>query len=145
MVLPETSNLPETTPAAGSKSSAGCRPSSKEEKRSRLGLLRLPHEDRFNFLVSESAGKLNISARVAKLADARDLKSRVPKGTYRFNSGPGHQATCSLACTTIRAGTRNLVFIVNLRSAELSGCRCPAQFGASCDDCDHCLLGIRWR
>jgi hypothetical protein len=29
-------------------------------------------------------------ARVAKLADARDLKSRVPKGTYRFNSGPGH-------------------------------------------------------
>src|SRR6266700_645947 len=31
-------------------------------------------------------------ARVAKLADARDLKSRVPKGTYRFNSGPGHQA-----------------------------------------------------
>src|SRR5437763_15549492 len=93
MVLPETSNLPETTPAAGSKSSAGCRPSSKEEKRSRLGLLRLPHEDRFNFLVSESAGKLNISARVAKLADARDLKSRVPKGTYRFNSGPGHQAS----------------------------------------------------
>src|SRR5213595_34701 len=32
-------------------------------------------------------------ARVAKLADARDLKSRVPKGTYRFNSGPGHQAS----------------------------------------------------
>jgi hypothetical protein len=31
-------------------------------------------------------------ARVAKLADARDLKSRVPKGTYRFNSGPGHHA-----------------------------------------------------
>ncbi len=30
-------------------------------------------------------------ARVAKLADARDLKSRVPKGTYRFDSGPGHQ------------------------------------------------------
>jgi hypothetical protein len=29
-------------------------------------------------------------ARVAKLADARDLKSRVPKGTYRFDSGPGH-------------------------------------------------------
>jgi hypothetical protein len=33
---------------------------------------------------------LKASARVAKLADARDLKSRVPKGTYRFNSGPGH-------------------------------------------------------
>ena len=30
-------------------------------------------------------------ARVAKLADARDLKSRVLKGTYRFNSDPGHQ------------------------------------------------------
>jgi hypothetical protein len=30
------------------------------------------------------------AARVAKLADARDLKSRVPKGTCRFNSGPGH-------------------------------------------------------
>ena len=30
-------------------------------------------------------------ARVAKLADARDLKSRVPRGTYRFDSGPGHQ------------------------------------------------------
>src|SRR5438309_5756034 len=30
-------------------------------------------------------------ARVAKLADARDLKSRVLNRTYRFNSGPGHQ------------------------------------------------------
>ena len=30
-------------------------------------------------------------ARVAKLADARDLKSRVLKRTYRFNSDPGHQ------------------------------------------------------
>ena len=29
-------------------------------------------------------------ARVAKLADARDLKSRVLNRTYRFNSGPGH-------------------------------------------------------
>src|SRR5437764_9272911 len=101
MVLPETSNLPETTPAAGSKSLAGCRPSSKEEKRSRLGLLRLPHEDRFNFLVSESAGKLNNSARVAKLADARDLKSRVPKGTYRFNSGPGHHISSALSSISV--------------------------------------------
>ncbi len=33
---------------------------------------------------------LVVTARVAKLADARDLKSRVPKGTYRFNSDPGH-------------------------------------------------------
>jgi hypothetical protein len=32
-------------------------------------------------------------ARVAKLADARDLKSRVPKGTYRFDSGPGHHSS----------------------------------------------------
>jgi hypothetical protein len=32
------------------------------------------------------------NARVAKLADARDLKSRVPKGTYRFNSDPGHHS-----------------------------------------------------
>ena len=31
------------------------------------------------------------NARVAKLADARDLKSRVLKGTYRFDSDPGHQ------------------------------------------------------
>ena len=29
-------------------------------------------------------------ARMAKLADARDLKSRVLNRTYRFNSGPGH-------------------------------------------------------
>ena len=36
---------------------------------------------------------LHTVARVAKLADARDLKSRVPKGTYRFNSGPGHQTS----------------------------------------------------
>jgi hypothetical protein len=35
----------------------------------------------------------NQHARVAKLADARDLKSRVPKGTYRFDSDPGHQVT----------------------------------------------------
>ena len=34
---------------------------------------------------------LKANARVAKLADARDLKSRVSKETYRFNSGPGHQ------------------------------------------------------
>jgi hypothetical protein len=34
---------------------------------------------------------LHRHARVAKLADARDLKSRVSKETYRFNSGPGHQ------------------------------------------------------
>ena len=32
----------------------------------------------------------SLPARVAKLADARDLKSRVLNRTYRFNSGPGH-------------------------------------------------------
>ena len=37
------------------------------------------------------------AARVAKLADARDLKSRVPKGTYRFDSGPGHHLTLASA------------------------------------------------
>src|SRR5205807_7837446 len=42
-------------------------------------------------------------ARVAKLADARDLKSRVPKGTYRFNSGPGHHAFIQCRATR-RAG-----------------------------------------
>jgi hypothetical protein len=34
---------------------------------------------------------LHCEARVAKLADARDLKSRVSKETYRFDSDPGHQ------------------------------------------------------
>jgi hypothetical protein len=37
------------------------------------------------------ASTTSLPARVAKLADARDLKSRVSKETYRFNSGPGHQ------------------------------------------------------
>src|SRR5712691_8098563 len=44
------------------------------------------------------------NARVAKLADARDLKSRVPKGTYRFNSDPGHQ--CSSEIPRLRSGFR---------------------------------------
>ncbi len=38
-----------------------------------------------------SPGRSAFYARVAKLADARDLKSRAPKGACRFNSGPGHQ------------------------------------------------------
>src|SRR5213080_2348249 len=41
-------------------------------------------------------------ARVAKLADARDLKSRVPKGTYRFDYGPGHQGLVDVA--SVNAG-----------------------------------------
>ena len=36
------------------------------------------------------------NARVAKLADARDLKSRVPHGTCGFDSRPGHQDFSSL-------------------------------------------------
>ena len=34
-----------------------------------------------------------LRARVAKLADARDLKSRDSKESYRFDSDPGHQIT----------------------------------------------------
>jgi hypothetical protein len=37
-------------------------------------------------------------ARVAKLADARDLKSRGAKAPYRFDSGPGHHVYWGLAC-----------------------------------------------
>src|SRR5947207_2158785 len=47
----------------------------------------------YNWLRSDKSfiySILSTHARVAKLADARDLKSRVPKGTYRFDSGPGH-------------------------------------------------------
>ena len=42
------------------------------------------------------------SARVAKLADARDLKSRVPKGTYRFDSDPGHHLTLASAAISVQ-------------------------------------------
>src|SRR5437868_12779350 len=42
-------------------------------------------------------------ARVAKLADARDLKSRAPKGACRFNSGPGHHFP---ADPSLRSGFR---------------------------------------
>ena len=38
-------------------------------------------------------------ARVAKLADARDLKSRGAKAPYRFDSDPGHHVTLA-ACFT---------------------------------------------
>ena len=42
--------------------------------------------------------KMNQSqvARMAKLADARDLKSRVPNRTYRFDSGSGHHVYIGL-------------------------------------------------
>ena len=43
------------------------------------------------YAIIESHQPLASLARVAKLADARDLKSRVPSGTYRFDSDPGHQ------------------------------------------------------
>jgi hypothetical protein len=42
-------------------------------------------------LTSHKFTRIHSVARVAKLADARDLKSRVLNRTYRFNSGPGHQ------------------------------------------------------
>src|ERR1700720_281265 len=42
---------------------------------------------------------LHCEARVAKLADARDLKSRVSKETYRFDSDPGHHSTHSTSTT----------------------------------------------
>ena len=42
-----------------------------------------------------------LPARVAKLADARDLKSRVPKGTYRFDSDPGHHLDFAVRLTSI--------------------------------------------
>ena len=35
-------------------------------------------------------------ARVAKLADARDLKSRDSKESYRFDSDPGHHPNGNL-------------------------------------------------
>ena len=37
-------------------------------------------------------------ARVAKLADARDLKSRDSKESYRFDSDPGHHAHHQTYC-----------------------------------------------
>src|SRR5437879_13844478 len=53
-------------------------------------------------------------ARVAKLADARDLKSRVPKGTYRFDSGPGHQARGSIFRRLFRDVTLTLMFSIRI-------------------------------
>src|SRR5437588_12411211 len=54
-------------------------------------------------------------ARVAKLADARDLKSRVPKGTYRFDSGPGHQETHTSSSTSVELWVLGLTFLVGRR------------------------------
>src|SRR6266481_8990473 len=42
---------------------------------------------------------LHCEARVAKLADARDLKSRDSKESYRFDSDPGHHPTHSVAAS----------------------------------------------
>ena len=44
-------------------------------------------------------------ARVAKLADARDLKSRVPNGTCGFDSRPGHQPRFDLPLAMGRYAT----------------------------------------
>ncbi len=46
-------------------------------------------------------------ARVAKLADARDLKSRVSKETYRFKSGPGHHKPGCLMSSEVRRSVRH--------------------------------------
>ena len=43
----------------------------------------------------------SLPARVAKLADARDLKSRAPKGAYRFDSDPGHHLTVEVVSTSV--------------------------------------------
>src|SRR5438067_8045942 len=58
--------------------------------------------------------KVFTPARVAKLADARDLKSRVPKGTYRFDSGPGHQARGSIFRRLFRDVTLTLMFSIRI-------------------------------
>src|SRR6185437_5568959 len=60
--------------AASSKSSARARPKPTRRPRARPYRVKL-----------EAA-----HARVAKLVDARDLKSRAPQGACRFESGPGH-------------------------------------------------------
>src|SRR5438477_13064965 len=52
-------------------------------------------------------------ARVAKLADARDLKSRVLNRTYRFNSGPGHHLNPASCITSVRS-CRRARCVVNL-------------------------------
>jgi hypothetical protein len=50
------------------------------------------------------------TARVAKLADARDLKSRVSKETYRFNSGPGHHLTLAITAILVQPRLRAFGF-----------------------------------
>ena len=62
------------------------------------------------------ASTTSLPARVAKLADARDLKSRVSKETYRFNSGPGHHLTLAVPVTSLHLraagfGGRQLGFV----------------------------------
>jgi hypothetical protein len=57
-------------------------------------------------LISSGFGvECELLARVAKLADARDLKSRVLNRTYRFNSGPGHQSSAN--CKELGTPKRN--------------------------------------
>src|SRR5271169_2827115 len=74
---------------------------------------------------------LESPARVAKLADARDLKSRVLNGTCRFNSGPGHQQpdpSTPARYARVRSGFRHAAQTprkrLNLKSRVLNGtCR----------------------
>ena len=61
-------------------------------------------------------------ARVAKLADARDLKSRVLNGTCGFDSRPGHHPTHSFsiswAAVRARAPSANFPFLVKRSTGE---------------------------
>ena len=75
----------------------------------------------------------NQQARVAKLADARDLKSRVSKETYRFNSDPGHHLKPKLfgsqavaKISSARPGDARVGSAPNLSSGKL-----PEQLVAS--------------
>ena len=47
---------------------------------------------------------------MAKLADARDLKSRVSKETYRFDSGPGHHLTLAAAAILVQPRLHGFAF-----------------------------------
>jgi hypothetical protein len=71
------------------------------------------------------------TARMAKLADARDLKSRVPNRTYRFNSGSGHQnLQCLLGFSEfpVRGSQRR-----KTQKPEMGGVRvCTGAIGNDC-------------
>ena len=61
------------------------------------------------------ASTTSLPARVAKLADARDLKSRVSKETYRFNSGPGHHLTLTAAAILVQPRLHGFAYCLSAR------------------------------